>query len=127
MNLDRLLLDTHVFLWWRADDAKLKRAARAAISEASLVFVSAASAWEAAIKAALGRLELPEPLEAGVEDSGFTKLAIGFSHAEAAAALPDHHSDPFDRMLVAQARVEKLVLVTHDPRIKPYDVQVLWT
>lgn len=127
MNLDRLLLDTHAFLWWRTNDSRLNESARSAIAQASLVFVSAASAWEAAIKSALGKLAIPEPMEAGVIDSGFVRLAIGFSHAEVAAALPAHHNDPFDRMLIAQAQIEKLVLVTNDLRIKPYDVQLLWT
>lgn len=127
MKTSNLLLDTHVFLWWRADDRRLQKDARTAIAAADLVFVSAASAWEAAIKAALGRLQLPDTIEAGVEGSGFEKLPISFSHAEAAAALPPHHLDPFDRMLVAQARIERLTLITHDRRFKPYDVPILWT
>lgn len=122
----RLLLDTHVFLWWRADSRRLGRAARQAIADAEAVFVSAATAWEAAIKVAIGRLRIPESVEAGVVDSAFEKLPISFSHAEAAAALPPHHSDPFDRMLVAQARCEGLVLVTHDRHLQPYDVHILW-
>jgi PIN domain nuclease of toxin-antitoxin system len=127
MKRTNLLLDTHVFLWWRANDRRLKKDARSAIAEADLVFVSAASAWEAAIKAALGRLQLPDTIEAGVEASNFEKLPISFSHAEAAAALPPHHLDPFDRMLVAQARIEGLTLITHDQRFKLYDVPILWT
>jgi PIN domain nuclease of toxin-antitoxin system len=127
MAADRLLLDTHVFLWWRGNDTKLKNEARDAIATADLVFVSAASAWEAAIKAALGKLTLPDSFETGVIDSGFEKLIISFSHAERAANLPAHHSDPFDRMLVAQAQSEKLTLVTHDARIKPYEVEIIWT
>jgi PIN domain nuclease of toxin-antitoxin system len=127
MAASRLLLDTHVFLWWRADSRQLGRAARTAIAEADLVCVSAASAWEAAIKAALGRLRLPASIESGVIDSGFQRLPISFAHAEAAAALPPHHADPFDRMLVAQARSEGLTLVSHDRRLESYDVQILWT
>jgi PIN domain nuclease of toxin-antitoxin system len=127
MRVSRLLLDTHVFLWWQADSGKLERAARAAIAGAELVFVSAASAWEAAIKAALGRLRLPASIEEGVVNSGFQKLPIAFAHAEAAAALPPHHTDPFDRMLVAQARIEGLALVTHDRRLAPYGVEIVWT
>jgi PIN domain nuclease of toxin-antitoxin system len=122
----RLLLDTHVFLWWRGDSRRLGRAARQAIVDAEVVFVSAATAWEAAIKVAIGRLRIPESVEAGVVDSGFEKLPISFAHAEAAAALPPHHSDPFDRMLVAQAQCENLALVTHDRHLQPYDVQILW-
>lgn len=127
MERSNFLLDTHVFLWWRANDRRLQRSARSAIAEADLVFVSAASAWEAAIKAALGRLHLPDTIEAGVEESGFEKLPIAFSHAEAASALPPHHLDPFDRMLVAQARIEGLTLITHDRRFEPYEVPILWT
>jgi len=123
----RLLLDTHVFLWWRDDSRKLRSHARRAIAEAQLVFVSAATAWEAAIKAALGRLQIPDTIEAGVVDSGFEKLPISFSHAESAAHLPPHHADPFDRMLVAQARAEGLTLVTHDRRLAPYEIEILWT
>jgi len=123
----RLLLDTHVFLWWRADDKRLRATVRKAIAEAEIVFVSAASAWEAAIKVALGRLRIPDTVAAGVIDSGFEKLPINFSHAEGAARLPSHHQDPFDRMLIAQAAAEGLTLVTHDRRLKPYDVEILWT
>lgn len=123
----RLLLDTDVFLWWRADSRRLGTSARKAIAEASIVFVSAATAWEAAIKAALGRLRIPDTIEAGVLESGFEKLPISFSHAESSALLPPHHADPFDRMLVAQARAEALTLVTHDRRLEPYDVEILWT
>jgi PIN domain nuclease of toxin-antitoxin system len=122
-----LLLDTHVFLWWRARPERLNPVARNAISTASIVFVSAASAWEAAIKIALGRLTLPEPFTHGVEHSGFRRLTVSFEHAEAAGALPRHHGDPFDRMLVAQAQLEGCTLVTHDQMLAPYDVPTLWT
>ena len=106
--------------------ARLSPPARAAIGGAEIVFVSAASAWEAAIKAALGRLRLPATIEEGVGQSGFEKLPITFPHAERAGALPPHHGDPFDRMLVAQAQAEQLTLVTHDRRFEPYDVEILW-
>jgi PIN domain nuclease of toxin-antitoxin system len=123
----RLLLDTHVFIWWRADDRKLTAEARHAIARAEVAFVSVVTAWEAAIKRGLGRLELPESVEAGVTASGFTRLPIGFSHAEAIATLPRHHNDPFDRMLVAQTTVERLTLVTHDAKFKPYGIDIIWT
>jgi PIN domain nuclease of toxin-antitoxin system len=122
-----LLLDTHVFLWWRMNDARLTEGARDAIAAADLVFVSAASAWESSIKSALGRLVLPEPFSRGVDDSGFQRLAIAFEHAELAGALPRHHADPFDRMLVAQAILEGCTLVSHDPAMEPYGATVLWT
>lgn len=123
----RLLLDTHIFLWWRGEPAKVRTEVRSAIATADVVFVSAASAWEAAIKVSLGRLELPDTMEAGVLASGFEKLLITFSHAERAAALPPHHKDPFDRMLVAQAQAEGLTLVTHDRLLEQYEVEILWS
>ena len=102
MPPQRLLLDTHVFLWWRAESSRIAQGTRTAIAGAEAVFVSAASAWEAAIKSALGKLELPEPFSKGVRDSGFEQLVIRMSHAEATGELPQHHRDPFDRILVAQ-------------------------
>ena len=122
-----LLLDTHVFLWWRTNDPQLNADAREAIATAPIVFVSAASAWEAAIKMAMGRLTLPEPFSRGVDHSGFRRLAVTFEHAEVAAALPRHHGDPFDRMLVAQAQLEECTLVAHDRVLAPYNVPTLWT
>lgn len=124
---NRLLLDTHVFLWWRIDSPRLRAEARDAIGTADMVFVSAASAWEAAIKIGLGRLELPESFEAGVLDSGFERLLIRFSHAERTSELPLHHRDPFDRLLIVQAQEEDLLLVTHDSAFEDYEVEVLWT
>jgi PIN domain nuclease of toxin-antitoxin system len=123
---NRLLLDTHVFVWWRGEPSRLAAEVRSRISTADLVFVSVASAWEAAIKVALGRLELPDTVEAGVLASGFEKLLISFSHTERAAGLPFHHRDPFDRMLVAQAQAEGLALVTHDRLLEPYEVEIVW-
>jgi PIN domain nuclease of toxin-antitoxin system len=125
--LTRLLLDTHVFLWWRTDSTRLSEAVRAEIGHGDEVYVSLASAWEAAIKVTLGRLRLPEPFEVGVRDSEFDEMPIRFSHTERVAALPLHHRDPFDRMLVAQAAVEGLTLVTHDGRFEPYDIPLLFT
>jgi PIN domain nuclease of toxin-antitoxin system len=89
--------------------------------------VIAATAWEVGIKASLGRLALPDTVKAGIEDSGFEKLQISCSHAEAAAALPPHHGDLFDRMLVAHAVSEDLTVVTHDRKLAAYDVIILWT
>jgi PIN domain nuclease of toxin-antitoxin system len=126
MTKTRLLLDTHVFLWWRSNDRRLGSHAKNAIASADVVFVSAASAWEAAIKIKLGRLSIPDTMESGVEESGFEKLPILFSHAEAAGTLPLHHQDPFDRMLIAQVLVEELTLVSHERRMAKYDVPILW-
>ena len=120
-----LLLDTHVVLWWRQGGRRLSREARAAIAAAAIVHVSAASAWEVAIKMAIGRLDLDQPFEAHVREAGFETLPITFAHAAEVARLPRHHADPFDRMLVAQARVERLTLVTHDRAFLAYDVPTL--
>jgi PIN domain nuclease of toxin-antitoxin system len=109
------------------NSSQLGNDARGQIASASVVFVSVASAWEAAIKIALGKLRLPESFEAGVIASRFDKLPIDFGHAEAVATLPRHHSDPFDRMLIAQALMEHLTLVTHDHRFAPYGIDVVWT
>jgi len=124
--LSPLLLDTHVFFWWRTRDPRLRPSVRHAIALSPLVAISAASAWEAAIKANIGKLRLASPFEEGALASGFTPLAISFRHAEVAGALPLHHRDPFDRMLVAQAMSESLTLVSADRRLEPYDVPILW-
>jgi len=121
----RLLLDTHVVLWWLADDDRLSPTARDAVNVAQEVRLSAASVWEIAIKRALGRLEVPEDYLEAVDASDIGLLSITGQHAEAAGALPRHHVDPFDRMLVAQARTEDLTLVTADRRIADYGVPVL--
>ncbi len=113
-------------LWWREASPRLSPEVVAAIGRADLVYVSAASAWEVAIKIALGRLRLPEPFADGVDASGFARLPIECDHAAEAGRLPPHHADPFDRMLAAQARVEGLTLVTHDRRFEPYGGDVLW-
>ncbi len=122
----RLLLDTHVLLWWLANDPSLNGASKAAIADpASVVFVSAATAWEIAIKQALGKLEAPSDLERQIELNRFEPLSISVAHAYSAGTLPRHHDDPFDRMLVAQASAEGLTIVTRDPRLGPYGVSTL--
>jgi PIN domain nuclease of toxin-antitoxin system len=123
-----LLLDTHVLLWWLDDHQALGEEARAAIRDAhNLVFVSAASAWEIAIKRSLGKLEAPDDLEEAVVASRFQSLPITLGHAHHAGRLPCHHDDPFDRMLIAQAYAEQLTLITHDKRFGDYNVPLLWT
>ena len=122
-----LLLDTHVVLWWRGDVERIGREARRAIATADVVFVSVASAWEIAIKSAIGKVRLPESFALGVERSGFARLPVTFEHAEAVARLPHHHRDPFDRMLAAQSLSEGLRLVTADPTFALYGVHVLET
>lgn len=120
----RLLLDTHALLWWASDDARLKSPERDAIGdEQSVVWVSAASIWEISIKRRLGRIELdPTDLEQELRASNFLELPIDWRHAEGAGSLPRHHDDPFDRMLIAQAQAEQLVLVSYDPAFHDYDV-----
>lgn len=124
-----LLLDTHVFVWWVMDAPGLNMVARGAIEDPeTLVFISAASAWEISIKAALGKIEFQaDDVIRGMEESGFTELPIRAGHGLAAGALPLHHRDPFDRMLAAQALSEDLVLVTHDRQFEPYGLRVMWT
>lgn len=122
----RLLLDTHALLWWLEDDARLAVSVRAGIADASNdVYVSAASAWELAIKARLGKVSMPDDLEEQLVANSFVPLAVEIRHALAVRNLPDHHRDPFDRLLVAQAQIEGLTLVTADESIPRYEVAVL--
>jgi PIN domain nuclease of toxin-antitoxin system len=120
----RLLLDTHVLIWWD-EGRRLTPPARRAIEEAEEVFVSAASAWEIAIKVGLGRLRPSRTIEEAAADSGFIELPVTFRHAHRLETLPRHQRDPFDRLLAAQAEVEGLTLVTRDPAFEPYGVEVL--
>jgi PIN domain nuclease of toxin-antitoxin system len=123
----RLLLDTHILLWWLDDAPALPAAARAAISDvASEIFVSVATAWEIAIKRAIGKLDFPVArLSEILVEAGCLPLPVHLDHAVAAAGLPPHHGDPFDRMLIAQAQREGLTIVTVDPMIRRYAVAVL--
>lgn len=122
----KLLLDTHVLLWWLAADPSLSARARAAIgAPRASVFVSAASAWEISIKRALGKLDAPDDLAEQLSAHRFEPLSISVAHASAAGALPEHHADPFDRMLVAQAEAEDLTIVTRDKRFQLYGVTTL--
>lgn len=121
----RLLLDSHVFLWWKTADPRLSPSMVRAIAEADEVYVSAATAWELGLKVSLGKLRLPESVEEGIVAAGFTELPVHFRHTRDAVVLPPHHHDPFDRMLVAQAMCEGLTLMTHDDKITRYEVAVL--
>ncbi|MCY4376427.1 MAG: type II toxin-antitoxin system VapC family toxin [Spirochaetaceae bacterium] len=124
----RLLLDTHALLWVLEDDVALDESARSAIVDPDNdVFVSSISMWEISIKRSLGKLKAPEDLLSTVEASGFRELPVTFVHADQAGGLPPHHRDPFDRMLVAQAQVEGLTIVTHDSVIAKYGVRILAT
>ena len=122
----RLLLDTHVVLWWMDEPGKLSEAARDAIAEIeNEVFVSSVAAWEIAIKRQLGKLSAPHDLRRRVSDSGFKELPISLEHGLVTEQLPLHHRDPFDRMLIAQARVESATIVTRDILLKPYGVPLI--
>lgn len=122
----KVLLDTHILLWWLSDDVALPPLAAAAIADAeATVFVSAASVWEIAIKAAAGRLDAPDDIVDALRANRFEDLPISVAHALAAGRLPPLHADPFDRMLIAQATVEGLTLISHDRRFSDYDVSLL--
>ena len=122
----RLLLDTNALLWLIEDDPTLSASAREAIDDPSNeIFVSVASAWEIAIKSSTGKLDAPDNLAEQIESAGFIQLLVTFDHTEQVGRLPPHHRDPFDRMLVAQAQVEDLVLVTRDRFIPRYAVETM--
>ena len=124
-----LLLDTHVFLWAVDNNPNLSVAAREAIVDGhNIVYVSAATAWEISIKRTIGKLKIPDSdyLEE-LRLHRFMSLSITTEHALAVENLPLHHKDPFDRMLIAQALEEKLVLVTRDPQLKAYEVRIIET
>jgi PIN domain nuclease of toxin-antitoxin system len=124
-----LLLDTHAFLWWIADDPRLTADARRAIA-ANPCLLSVASCWEMAIKAGLGKLEIPRPvgrfIHQQLEANGFTVLPVSLEHAAAVADLPFHHRDPFDRLLAAQARSDALRIVSADATFRKYGVRRVW-
>lgn len=123
----RLLLDTHAALWFLARDSRLGDAARDQLLDAdNRVLLSAAVVWEVAVKRSLGKLEAPGDYVSHLVDAGAQPLPIGLDHAAAVEALPWHHRDPFDRMLVAQAQVEDATLVTGDPALAAYGVPVVW-
>jgi PIN domain nuclease of toxin-antitoxin system len=125
--LSGLLLDTHTLLWGLGDVDRLSPAAHEVLSAgATPAYVSAASIWEIGIKRASGKLRVPDDLLDRVAAASFQELAINFSHAAVVGTLPRHHGDPFDRMIVAQAKCEGLTVVTCDERIAVYDVPVLW-
>jgi PIN domain nuclease of toxin-antitoxin system len=123
-----LLLDTHVLLWWLDDHPNLSYRAKAAIADGkNLILVSAAVIWEIRIKHALGKLEIPENFRQVLDQQDFEMLDITVEHAHAIGYLEPQHRDPFDRMLVAQAKVEGLTIVTHDNRLIKYKIPMLKT
>jgi PIN domain nuclease of toxin-antitoxin system len=122
----RLLLDTHILLWCLADDPTLSEEIRAEVVDSkNSVFVSAASGWEIAIKAAIGKLEAPDDLPKAIAICRFEALSMTLAHAMKAGSLPRHHDDPFDRMLVAQSILEGCTLVTRDRRMNAYGIPIL--
>jgi PIN domain nuclease of toxin-antitoxin system len=128
--VNRFLVDTHVWLWMMADTGRLSERTRALVRDpATLVMLSVASAWEIAIKYRLGKLDLPVPQGAYVPDrlrrTGGTAVGIEIDHVLRVADLPDHHRDPFDRVLIAQAQALRVPLITADPVFGPDDVDVL--
>jgi PIN domain nuclease of toxin-antitoxin system len=123
----RLLLDTRAFVWWQTNDPQLSATAAAAIADrANEVFVSAATAWELAMKQAKGQILLPGPLGPAIAANRFLALSIEIEDAEEACVLPWHHRDPWDRLLIAQAMRHKLTLVSRDTVFPPYGVKLLW-
>ena len=129
--MPRLLIDTHAFLWWLAGDERLSARARKAIgAEFDPIFVSAASIWEIATKHRLGKLPgasaIVSDLANVIEGQGFLGLPITIRHGQAAGALPGPHRDPFDRMLIAQAMLDDLVLVSNERAFGAYGVRLLW-
>ena len=124
--MPNLLLDTHAVLWWLDDPTIIAAQAREAIVDGeNEAYVSAAVGWEISIKSALGKLRAPDDFEVALQEAGFRELPISMRHAMSVRDLPDHHSDPFDRIQIAQARNDGLTLVTRDTNIHRYDVSVL--
>ena len=121
-----LLLDTHVLLWWLDDYPTLSKKAKDAISHGkNIVFISAVVIWEIRIKQNLGKLEIPHNFRKVLDSQPFERLDITVEHAHAVGDLPSHHRDPFDRMLVAQTKVEHLTLVTRDIHLKKYKIPII--
>jgi PIN domain nuclease of toxin-antitoxin system len=127
----KLLLDTHVFLWWNEGSPSLSRRAQNALSSTeNELFLSVVSSWEIILKVQAGKLKLPAAaavyIPARLAHYGIESLPLTLAHILAAETLPAHHRDPFDRMLVAQGQVERLPIVTHDPQIQKYGVETFW-
>lgn len=122
----KYLLDTHTLLWWLEDNPTLSRKAKQIISlNKNIIYVSSVSAWEIAIKKSLGKLEAPDNLEEMIRENNFVPLSISIVHALDIIKLPNHHDDPFDRLLIAQAKYEKLILITRDANIAKYKISVV--
>lgn len=126
----KLLLDTHAYVWFVVDDPRLSKKARRRIEAVDTVlYLSAASVWELAIKTSLGRFKVDGSFRDYIEErfmSGIRPLAIDWTHGAAVADLPWHHKDPFDRLIIAQSLVEKMPVVSGDPLFKAYGVDLIW-
>jgi PIN domain nuclease of toxin-antitoxin system len=127
----KLLLDTHVFLWWNEANPKLSRRARKLLADpANSLFLSVASAWEMTLKVRSGKLGLPAVpsvyVPARLNHYGIETLSVNLEHVLASSALPPYHRDPFDRLLVGQGQVERLAIVTHDAQVRKYAVETIW-
>jgi PIN domain nuclease of toxin-antitoxin system len=121
----RLLLDSHVVLWWLVDDERLGSRASKAIAEADTVAFSVVTPWELGVKQQRGKIDLPDGYLRPLLDQGFAVVPISLDHVEEVSLLPAHHRDPFDRMLIAQARLEAMTLVSADSAFADYDVELL--
>lgn len=127
----KLLLDTHAFLWWNTEDPQLSTRAIELIADGqNEIFISAVSAWEVSLKAAKGKLVLPEPPDQYISNRmaiyHFQPLAVQIGHAVRVFDLPRHHEDPFDRLLIAQSQIEEIPLISADAEIQKYDLEVIW-
>lgn len=121
-----LLLDTHIVLWWLSDSEKLSKKSRSILSDVdNFIFVSVATGWEIAIKKSIGKLTAPDDFSKALQVNGFQSISITLEHAELAGSLPHHHDDPFDRMIIAQSKIENLTVLTHDKHFKLYDIELL--
>jgi PIN domain nuclease of toxin-antitoxin system len=126
-----VLLDTHAFLWWVIDDAKLSKIAKEIIADpTNTIYLSVVSAWEIIIKERTGKLTLPEPpaiyIPSRLASNQLISLDVQMQHVLQIASLPDHHRDPFDRLLIAQSQIEDIPLITVDHSISQYSVNVIW-
>lgn len=123
----KILIDTHILLWWLMNDPTLASDTRLQIGNPkNTIFVSTATIWEIAIKKTIGKLQMPDNLDKAIEASHFHSLLISIQHAMGTIALPPHHHDPFDRMLVSQSKIEGCTLMTRDGRIGKYDIPIIW-
>jgi PIN domain nuclease of toxin-antitoxin system len=122
----KLLLDTHILLWWLSQNQKLLPTEKEIITDPdNLILISAATAWEIAVKKMIGKLEAPDDLPAALAANNFLELPITIKHSQKLYQLPLHHQDPFDRIMVAQAMSEDLTFMTRDPKIALYDIKTL--